>query len=73
MSKAKKLPRSWHQFGQKRHLLDVISDGEKQIVVSKVWRRSKQCWGYFAEPRWLIDIELKRQADYRKNARGSAE
>lgn len=61
-------PKTWtDSFGYKRHLVSECLDGEKHLVVSKYWARSKQRWKYACEERWMVDFQIDIQKTSKNN------
>lgn len=46
---------------EKCHLVQIIKDGDAEIVVYKQWIKTRQHWNYVAEERWLIEIQIEKE------------
>ncbi len=57
-----KIPSGWTWCGKKRHLVGEIQDGHTKLVIYKHWLEGKRRWEYKAEPRYIIELELKMLA-----------
>lgn len=59
-----KIPKTWRRHfipeGEKCHFVQCICDGGYTLIVYKIWFRSRKRWGYFIEPKWLLEIQLEK-------------
>ena len=55
------MPKIWHLRKQKCHLVQIIKDGDDEIVVYKNWIRSSQRWNYVVEERWQVEIMIQQE------------
>ncbi|VTP12680.1 hypothetical protein PUATCC27989T_00492 [Phytobacter ursingii] len=54
------IPKTWY-WGNKCHLVQIIKDGDEEIVIYKHWMRHRQRWNYVAEERWLVEHMIQRE------------
>lgn len=55
------IPKTWYWCRKKCHLIQIINDGETEIVVYKQWLKTRQRWTYIAEERWLVEHQIQRE------------
>ena len=53
MSNQSDVPKTWKGIAGKCHLVEIIKDGNQEIVVFKYYRSAKQRWEYKAQPKEL--------------------
>lgn len=60
MSERKSVPAKWRSSGlQLRHTVQIITDGEQDIVVSKEWSAKGQSWCYKAETLNIVLFQIR--------------
>lgn len=52
------IPKQWYWCGKKCHLVQIIKDGDVEIVVYKHWLKTRQRWNYVTEERWLVEMSI---------------
>lgn len=64
------VPKTWkHYHYGKAHRVDIINDGELDLIVYKYWRKNKKGWEYGVMPRWEygykkhLDKQFKKQRE----------
>lgn len=65
-SAAKGFPSQWRSASNElRHTVQIIRDGEVELVISKTWAPTRQRWLYQADPIHdaLLQIELRQRKD----------
>ena len=59
----------WHDcHGFKCHSLQIMFDGDEELIAYKYWRKHKKRWEYCLEPLWFIEYmqELKEKSNQNK-------
>ena len=51
--------KTFKYLGDKCHLLSEVNDGDRTIILYKVWRKTKRRWSYRAETEWLIKASIR--------------
>jgi hypothetical protein len=57
------IPKQWYWCGKKCHLVQIIKDGDAEIVVYKHWLKTRQYWNYVAEERWIVEMQIEKEKE----------
>lgn len=61
MSEDRKVPAKWRSAfnSELRHTVQILQDGDTEIVVSKVWSSGKQRWIYRTETMHDVMLQIR--------------